>query len=418
MYTYRSVTPVVLEFMEDFRIVMISGPRQSGKTTLSRDIAEKLGMDYYTFDDDAVRLSAQVDPALFVRQLARTPVVLDEIQLVPEIVRALKMSVDEVDQPGRFLLTGSADMFRMSTIKESLAGRMVSVQLYPFSGFEKAGRSGNIVDRLFDGEVTSLAYEPVPYPEMVQEMIRGGFPAVQGLGDRSRAGWFESYIEARIEKDLSLIRHVREGNRLEIKKLLTILAYNTSNLLKYASLAKHLRIQDVTVKRDIEMLEGLFLVRRVNPYFTHRGKREYKTPKLHFVDTGLVAHLLGADAEMLIMREREMLGNLVENFVYTELLKHTTYAQKTTSIFHYREAQYEVDLVLEQSDGSIVGIEVKASASLKPEFARGLLRLSHNAGTTFRAGYIFYGGDRVLPLTQEGVTFWCLPLSLLLGRRG
>ncbi len=418
MYTYRNITPVVLEFVKDFRIVMISGPRQSGKTTLSREIARRLGMAYYTFDEDAVRLSAQADPRLFVRQMARTPAVIDEIQMVPEIVRALKISVDERGEPGRFLLTGSADLFRMSTIKESLAGRMVGLQLYPFSMFETAGRRENIVDMLFDEEMAAFDFVPIPYREMVEAMIVGGFPSVQGLNSRSRAGWFASYIEARIEKDLSLIRRVREENRLEIKKLLMILASNTGGLLKYASLAKHLRIRDVTVKRDIEMLEGLFLVRRVNPYFTHRGKREYKTPKLHFVDTGLVAHLLGVDAERLMVREREMLGNLVENFVYAELLKHTTYAREMTTIFHYREAQYEVDLVLERSDGSIVGIEVKASATLKPEFARGLLRLTHNVGEAFRAGYIFYGGDHLLPLTQEGVTFWCLPLSLLFGRRG
>jgi len=197
--------------------------------------------------------------------------------------------------------------------------------------------------------------------------------------------------------------------------LIRILASITSNLLKYSSLSKHLSIKDMTVKSDIEILEALFLVKRVNPYFTNRGKREVKAPKIQFIDTGLVAHLVDADAHTLITKEREMLGNLIENFVYAELLKHTTYAAKSTKIYHYRDASYEVDLVLEQKNSKIVAIEVKSSSTIRAEYVNGLLRLAKNAKENFEAGYIFYGGHEVLPISKEGYVFWCIPFGVLFG---
>ncbi len=415
MYIKRNITPIVYELLKDFRIVAINGPRQSGKTTLSQEIAKALGMDYYTFDNEATRITATHNPIPFIEQLSKKPSVIDEIQMVPEIISALKISVDTLNQSGMFLLTGSADLFKMSTIKESLAGRMVSVSLYPLSYFELNGCSQNLIDMLFDGQISSFEYKQMSYEEMIEQITTGGFPAVQGKSARSQESWFESYVEARIEKDLSLVKKISQENKSEINKLLRILASMTSNLLKYSSLSKHLSIKDMTVKSDIEILEALFLVKRVNPYFTNRGKRELKAPKIQFIDTGLVSHLVDADAHTLIIKEREMLGNLVENFIYAELLKHTTYAKKTTKIYHYRDADYEVDLVLEQKNSKIVGVEVKSSATIKVEYARGLVRLAKNAEENFEAGYIFYGGNEILPISKEGYTFWCIPFGVLFG---
>ena len=415
MYIERNITPVIYELLQDFRIVSINGPRQSGKTTLSREIAQKLGMDYYTFDNEATRVTAAHNPIPFIEQLSKKPSLIDEIQMVPEIISALKISVDEHNTPGMFLLTGSADLFKMSVIRESLAGRMVSVSLYPFSCFELNGCKKNVIDMLFSEEIRSFSYKKIIYEEIVGQICTGGFPAVQGKSERSQEGWFESYVEARIEKDLSLVKKVSRENKSEINKLLRILASMTSNLLKYSSLAKHLSIKDMTVKSDIEILEALFLVKRVNPYFTNRGKREVKAPKIQFVDTGLAAHLVDTDVHTLITKDREMLGNLIENFVYAELLKHTTYAKRSTKIYHYRDAAYEVDLVLEQKNGRIVGIEVKSSSSIKTDYVKGLIRLAQNAKENFVAGYIFYGGSEILPISKDGYTFWCIPLSVLCG---
>ena len=415
MYIKRNITPVIYELLEDFRIVAINGPRQSGKTTLSREIAKELGMDYYTFDNEATKLTAQSNPIPFIEQLSKSPSVIDEIQMVPEVIAALKISVDEKNQPGMFLLTGSADLFKMSSIKESLAGRMVSISLYPLSYFELNGCSENVIDMLFSGEIKLFNFQKMSYEKMIEQITTGGFPSVQGKSARSQESWFESYIEARIEKDLSLVKKISQENKSEINKLLRILTSMTSNLLKYNALAKHLNIKDMTVKSDIEILEALFLVKRVNPYFTNRGKREIKAPKIQFVDTGLVAHLIDVDAGTLIVKEREMLGNLVENFIYAEFLKHSTCAQKSTKIYHYRDGDYEVDLVLEQKNSKIVAVEVKASATIKTEYTRGLVRLAKNAKENFLAGYIFYGGNEVLPISKEGYTFWCIPFGILFG---
>jgi len=415
MYIKRNITAIVYEFLEDFRIVAISGPRQSGKTTLSKEIAKELNMDYYTLDNDAIQTTAQNNPINFINQLSKKPCVIDEIQMVPELVSALKISVDEQNESGMFLLTGSADLFKMSAIKESLAGRMVSISLFPLSCFELNNCSKNMIDMLFDDKIKRFNFKKISYEKMIEQMVMGGFPSIQGKSSRSQDAWFESYIEARIEKDLTLVKKISQENKSEINKLLKILASITSNIVKYSSLSKHLSIKDMTVKSDIEILEALFLVKRVNPYFTNLGKREIKAPKIQFIDTGLVTHLLDIDAHTLITSNRERLGNLVENFVYSELLKHTTYATKSTKIYHYRDADYEVDLVLEQKNGNIVAIEVKSSSIIKPEYLRGLVRLAQNAKDKFLQGYIFYGGDEVLPLSRDGFTFWCIPFGVLFG---
>jgi predicted AAA+ superfamily ATPase len=413
MFIKRNIKPYILELFQSFKIVTIAGPRQSGKTTLSKEIAKELGLKYYTMDDGTILKAAKDDPITFAKQLAKEPYVIDEIQMAIELVKALKMVVDEENRNGMFLLTASADLFKMSAIKESLAGRMLSVDLYPFSQYELHQKSENFIDMLFAGLLTDKSFKVLSVDEQMDIITQGGFAAVYNKSQRVSNAWFESYVAARIEKDLSLIKRISQENKSEIFKLLLLLAHNNANLLKYNSLASHLAIKDMTVKSDIEILEALYLVKRVNPYFTNRGKREVKTPKIHFIDTGLASHLLGIDKEALILKEREHLGNLVENFVYTELLKHTTYAQKTTKIYHYRDADYEVDFVLEQSNANIIGIEVKSSTNIKSSELRGLVKLAQNAGELFKGGFIFYMGEHIIPMQKDGYKFLALPLSVL-----
>jgi len=414
MFIQRNIKPYILELLESFKIVTIAGPRQSGKTTLSKEIAKELGFKYYTMDDETILKSAKEDPITFAKQLAKSPAVIDEIQMAIELVKALKMVVDEENRNGMFLLTGSADLFKMSSINESLAGRMVSVNLFPFSQYEIHNNNSNLIDILFNGLIDDIDFKIISAEEQVNIMTKGGFADVYSKSRRVSNAWFESYISARIEKDLSLIKRVSQENKSEIFKLLALLAHNNANLLKYNSLSQHLAIKDMTVKSDIEILEALYLLKRVNPYFTNRGKREVKTPKIHFTDTGLASHLLGIDTEALILTQREHLGNLVENFIYTELLKHTTYSQKITKIYHYRDADYEVDFILEQSNTQIIGIEVKASTSIKSSELRGLVKLAQNSGKLFKGGFIFYMGEHIVPMQKDGYKFLVLPISILL----
>ncbi len=414
MLIQRNIKPYILELLESFKIVTIAGPRQSGKTTLSKEIAQELGFSYYTMDDETILKAAQDDPLTFAKQLAKSPAVIDEIQMAIELVKALKMVVDEENRNGMFLLTGSADLFKMSAINESLAGRMVSVHLFPFSQYEINHNSDNLIDILFSGKIADTNFKAVSVENQVDIIVKGGFASVYNKSSRVASVWFESYINARIEKDLSLIKRVSQENKSEIFKLLSLLAYTNAKLLKYNSLSQHLAIKDMTVKSDIEILEALYLVKRVNPYFTNRGKREVKTPKIHFTDTGLASHLLGIDKDALFLTQREHLGNLVENFIYTELLKHSTYSQKTTKIYHYRDADYEVDFVLEQSNANIIGIEVKSSTNIKSSELRGLVKLAQNSGELFKGGFIFYMGEHIIPMQKDGYKFLVLPISVLL----
>ena len=414
MFVQRNIKPYILELLESFKIVTIAGPRQSGKTTLSKEIAKELGFSYYTMDDETLLKAAKEDPITFAKQLAKTPAVIDEIQMAIELVKALKMVVDEENKNGMFLLTGSADLFKMSAINESLAGRMVSVTLFPFSQYEIHNKQDNLIDILFAGTISDTNYKEISVENQVDIITKGGFADVYNKSSRIANAWFESYVSARIEKDLSLIKRVSQENKSEIFKLLSLLAHNNANLLKYNSLANHLSIKDMTVKSDIEILEALYLVKRVNPYFTNRGKREVKTPKIHFTDTGLASHLLGIDKEALILTQREHLGNLVENFIYTELLKHTTYSQKITKIYHYRDSDYEVDFVLEQSNTHIIGIEVKSSTNIKSSELRGLVKLAQNSGKLFQGGFVFYMGEHIVPMQKDGYKFLVLPISILI----
>jgi len=414
MFIQRNIKPYILELLESFKIVTIAGPRQSGKTTLSKEIAKELGFSYYTMDDETLLKAAKEDPITFAKQLAKSPAVIDEVQMAIELVKALIMVVDEENRNGMFLLTGSADLFKMSAINESLAGRMVSVNLFPFSQYEINHKTDNLIDILFNGLITDKKFNAVSVENQVDIMTKGSFADVYNKSQRISNAWFESYISARIEKDLSLIKWISQENKSEIFKLLALLAHNNANLLKYNSLSQHLAIKDMTVKSDIEILEALYLVKRVNPYFTNRGKREVKTPKIHFIDTGLASHLLGIDKEALLLTQREHLGNLVENFIYTELLKHTTYSQKTTKIYHYRDAEYEVDFVLEQSNTNIIGIEVKSSTNIKSSELKGLVKLAQNSGELFKGGFIFYMGEHIVPITKDGYKFLVLPISVLL----
>lgn len=413
MFIQRNIKPYIIELLESFKIVTIAGPRQSGKTTLAKDIAKELKLSYYTMDDETLLLAAKEDPITFAKQLSKTPCVIDEIQLAVELVKALKMVVDEKNENGMFLLTGSADLFKISTINESLAGRMVSVNLFPLSQYEINSNSKNIIDILFDNTINAQHTGMLSVEDQVDKMTKGGYPNVFNKSTRAADSWFESYISARIEKDLSLIKRISFENKSEIFKLLSLLAHNNANLLNYNSLASHLSIKDMTVKSDIEILEALYLVKRVNPYFTNRGKREVKTPKIHFIDTGLASNLLGIDTQALILKQREYLGNLVENFIYTELLKHSTYSKKSTNIYHYRDGSYEVDFVLEQKNTNILGIEVKASTSIKSSELRGLVKLAQNSGDLFQGGYIFYMGEHIVPISKDGYRFLIVPISLL-----
>lgn len=416
MIIKRHIKNRLIELLVDFRIVYLTGPRQAGKSTLVREIAKELGMGYYTLDDASLAASAESDPQGLLMALPN-PLVLDEFQSVPGLVGAIKMLSDTADgQRGLFLLTGSADIFRSARVQESLPGHMARVELYPLSLMERHDRQLNVVDRLLAGAFEQTGLTALNRDELGQILIEGGYPEAITKSPRSRDAWFASYIEGRLLKDFESMHSARGDYHTKLTALIRTLAGMTGNLVKYANIANDLSQDEKTVKRYMEILELMFIIRRLHPYTRNSAKRAVVgMPKLHFVDTGLACHILGMK-KAEVPHTTQFFGGLVENFVVCELLKHSTWAEEEVNFFHFRDtARHELDLVIEQADGKVVGIEVKASMTVKAEDFKGLSSFAEYAKDRFLHGVLFYSGDKILPFRINGIVFHALPLSWLCG---
>jgi predicted AAA+ superfamily ATPase len=411
----RHIKARIVELLHDFRIVYLTGPRQSGKSTLAREIAKELGMGYYTFDDSALLASARSDPQGLLASLKR-PLVLDEFQMAPSLIGAIKAISDNADgQKGLFLLTGSSDIFRSAQTQEALPGHLARVELYPLSHSERHDHLCNQIDRLLGGSFDDASSQPLDRFTLGQMLMEGGYPEAISKSPRSRSAWFSSYTEGHLLKDFETMHQVKGDYHSKLAALIRNLAGMTGNLIKYANIANNLKLDDKTVKRYMEILELMFIIHRLNPYVRNSSKRAVVgMPKLHFVDTGLACHLLGMKhAETL--HTSQFFGGLVENFVYGELLKHSAWSADEVNFYHFRDtAQHELDLVIERSDGKVVGVEIKASMTIKPEDFSGLSSFADYAGERFLHGILFYSGDKTLPFRIDGVTYHAVPISTII----
>ncbi len=415
---HRKLESTIMEMLESFRIVAINGPRQSGKTTLQKKIATNKNMKYYTFDDTDIFNTASSDPKGFIEYISKTEnIAIDEVQMIPEIISPIKMYVDERNRKGMFLLTGSSDMFKNSKIKESLAGRMVSFNLYPLSYSEINKRDINIIDKLFSDDFNTfdIDFESISKEEFISAVINGGYPEVYNLPTKAKKAWYDFYIKARITKDIASIENVQVETLSHLAKLLKVLAGQVSSLVNYTSIAKSIGITDKTVAKYVKILEALYIIKLIPSYSNNILKQVTKSPKVHFIDSGLASYLLNTSVESSMLGQNQHLGNLVETFVYTELIKHQANSNEDIEIYHFRDTtQKEVDFVLESSLGDIVAIEVKSSSTLKSEYFKGLLALAKTIGTKNFKGIVFYGGDKVLPYKIEEYQFWAIPLKVLI----
>ena len=407
--------PLVGELLEEFRIVHIAGPRQAGKTTLARLISHDIGMEYLTLDDQPTRASARSDPQGFIRSLGRRRAVLDEFQYVPELIPAVKEASDRLapHEKGKFLLTGSADVFRSARTQESLPGHMARLDLLPLSVAELFRQPHNFIDFLCGGEFTNARTTGTTREDLANLVLRGGFPEVQNKGRRGKQAWFRSYMEGRLYKDFATLHAARGDYFSKLRALAPWLAGASGNLLKYSSIANDLELDDRLSKRYVEMLELMYIVRRVPAWLKGRSKRlATRMPKLHFVDTGLACHLLGLRNERRLLGSRHY-GGLLESLVYMECCKQAAWADEEVSLWHFRDhRKREVDIVLERGDSRIIGIEVKASATLRPEDFKGLAALAEFAGDAFERGILLYGGREALPFSFGGRRFQALPLGM------
>lgn len=412
----RSLQTLVKMMLEEFRIVYLTGPRQAGKTTLVREMAEQSGMRYLTLDDQGIRAAAENDPHGLIRSLAAHRCVIDEFQYVPELIPAIKEASDRLKpgQTGRFLLTGSADIFRSARVQEALPGHMARLELYPLSLRELTGRGGNRLDGLLRGDCASLDSPGWSREDTAEKILAGGYPEAQGKSDRGRQIWFRSYVEGRLLKDFETLHEARGDYASRLRALVSWLAGRCGNLLKYASAGTDLELDDRLVKTYTEVLELMFIVHRVPSWRKNCARREaVRMPKLHFVDTGLACHLLGLlDVEQLWRSQHY--GGLLENLVFLELLKQSGWSDEPVGLFHFRDRTgREVDVVLENSRGGVTGVEVKASATVEQKDFRGLKALAEIAGGNFERGVVFYTGREVLPFHEGDLQLDAVPISFL-----
>lgn len=402
----RNISSTVKEALRDSPVTLIHGARQTGKTTLAQQFSRD--RRYLTLDDLTVLASATQNPAGFLADLDG-PVVLDEVQRAPELFVAIKSAVDRDRTPGRFLLTGSANVLALPRLSESLAGRMEIVPLWPLSQGEVNGVAEGFLDAAFGGALNQLPGGQIGERELWQRVLVGGFPeALVRARSERRDKWFTSYVDTILQRDVRDLTNVQ--NLADLPRLLQLLATRVGGLLNYADIARSLSLPQTTVRRHFALFEATFLLRMLPPWCTNLGKRLVKSPKIYTVDTGLAASLLAAD-EGRLSRNPQAKGMLLENFVVMELTKQATWSRSNPRLFFYRTpAGAEVDVVAEDRSGAIVGIEVKAAASVVDGDFRGLRLLRQTAGDRMRCGILLYTGEQVVPF-GEGMT--AIPVSML-----
>ncbi len=391
--------------LADTPAVLIHGARQSGKTTLAKMLGDEY--TYYTFDDETTLTAARLDPIGFVNRLPGK-CILDEVQILPEIFRTLKKAIDEKREPGRFVLTGSANLMLLPQVSDSLAGRIEILRLYPLSQVEIESSGMNAISQMFGGEFPS-GDTKIEYERMIDRVIRGGYPEPLNRIDITRnRTWYRNYTTTIIERDLQDI--VRIHNIESMPKLLKMLANQTAQLINVSEIAPAFQISKPTLKHYTELLNRIFMVEYLQPFFRNRIKRLVKTPKVHLTDTGLACSIMNVSADQLL-NDPGKFGHILETFVYNELRRQSSWLSEEIEFFHFRDRDgYEVDLVLEDSNGRIVGVEVKASATIRENDFVGLKRLQRILGDQLSLGVVLYLGDRRLSL---GSGLFASPVSSL-----
>ena len=394
--------------LADTRVVLLNGARQTGNSTLVQQVAEKRGGQYLTLDDPATTALAGSDPFALV-QGAGNLMVIDEVQHVPELFPAIKRVVDADGRPGRFLLTGSANVFLLPRLAESLAGRIEILPLHPLSQGELAGNGFNLVDWLFDAGSWQAGSSQLDRVGVCERVIAGGFPeAVARTSGERRDAWFRSYVASLLQRDVRDLANI-EG-LTDVLRLLGLLAARSSALMNMSEVSRVAGVAHSTLRRYLALLEATFIFQPLPAWSNNLGKRFVKSPKIHLLDSGLAAHLRG-DADAPALAQSANLGPLLETFVVQEVRKLLGWSRQAATPYHFRTAVgQEVDLVLEAPGQRIAGIEVKASSNVNQGDFSGLRVLAEAAGDKFVGGVVLYFGEQRLPFADK---LWALPISAL-----
>ena len=395
----RHLRPRVLEALDDTRVVVVLGARQVGKSTLVQSIAARdRPATLLTLDDQATRAAASSDPTGFIAGLA-TPVVIDEVQRVPDVLLAIKVRVDRDPAPGQFLLTGSANILTAPSIADALTGRAEYLRLAPLTQGELRGAREEFIATMFAGRWPIIAGTEVGRGPYATRIATGGYPVVLERPEHRRARFFESYVDTIMQRDLSTIARVHD--QANVRRLLSSIASISASLTNFDGLGRDLSVPANTVRSHLALLETLFLVTRLEPWSSNLLSRVIKTPKAYISDSGLLCYLIGADANRLAS-DANIAGPVFETFVAVELMRQSAWEDDPPRLFHYRDRDgREVDVILERRDGSVIAVEVKAGASVSSTDFRGLRYLRDKLGARFKAGVVLYTGGGTVPFEDR-----------------
>lgn len=409
----RHIEPRLREALDTFRSVLLHGPRQSGKTTLAKRVAEERGGTYASLDDEQTLSAALEDPRTFLLEQPH-PLVIDEIQLGGDrLVRAVKMAVDDSQAKGRFVLTGSSDFLTVPTISESLAGRVAIRRLWPLSAAELAGTEGGGLLGWFEERIPLGQDSPLTRADYLERACAGGYPEAVVLDPSSRRTWFEGYAETVLNRDVASLADVRRADAL--RSALQLAAARTSGEINIAEWCRELAIDRATLETYLGWLRMVFLLHELPAWSRNLGTRAVRRPKNHLTDTGLAAALLNVDAEALRPPAAVATGPLLETFAVNEIVRQMSSLGKSLHLHYYRDgAGHEIDILIERSDGAVLAVEIKATASPRLDHLRHVAwlrdRLDSAAPGTFRAGVLLHTAQRGYKL---GDRLYSLPLSTL-----
>lgn len=403
----------VIQSLKAFPVTYIAGPRQSGKSTLAQGIANTSHpLNYITFDDLQLQSAAQHDPCSFLNSF-KDPVVLDEIQMAPELFRPLKIKVDENRQQndggrGQFLLTGSATVLALPKLSDALVGRMAIHTLLPFSATEiQKNKAYNFIDHVF---LNDWGFEQCTTNHLLDMMIHASFPELLTLDTHAlRHAWCNSYMNTILQRDVRALVEIEKIKALP--DLLRLIATRTGGLLNEAGLSRDTGLNHITIKKYRLLLESLFLTLSIPAWSKNLGKRLIKAPKVYIHDLNILLYLLNTELTHLPSLNTTLFGQVLETFVAIELTKQLTFSETAANLYHFRTAAgQEIDFILEGPSQKTVAIEVKAKSKVSLRDFQHIETLKHELGENFQKGFVLYQGTDVLPF---GENMWAIPFSKL-----
>ncbi len=401
----RSVEDILKEALQISPAVLLSGARQVGKSTLCLSMDTK----YRVFDNLSERASAFQDPIGYISALPK-PIILDEIQKVPQLLEGIKLYIDKNRINGTFLLTGSANVLDMKKAKDTLAGRIIEIAMWSLSQKELHNKADeNIIDTLFNYGIESLKSTKITQSELFGSIVNGGYSEIQKINSkRGKSLWFNAYISTYVERDIRDVGELRDISAFI--QFYNIIAPRSCGLLNKSNLATESNLSEPTVNNYLSMLEMIYQISLLQPYSSNISKRFIKSSKLYMTDSGLFSHLLDihSDNEFMISTHK---GDVVETFVYNELLKHINYSQVQPHIYHYRtNDKKEIDFIIEKVD-KIFAIEVKSSQSIKKDAFKHIIDFQNKSSKNI-VGIVFYTGDTILSFGDDRHKRYALPLNI------